>query len=69
MRKVDGHLRLDGEAPMVAHLLPLVIREGPAELRRQCPDSPDKGLPYRGRMLGLQRDQQGKPCGAFDESP
>ena len=32
MRKVDGHLRLACEAPMVAHLLPLVIREGPTEL-------------------------------------
>ncbi len=67
MRKVDGHLCLAGEASMVAHFLPLVIREGPAELRRQCHDRPDKGLPYCGRMLGLQRDQQGKPRGTFDK--
>ena len=57
MRKVDRHLCLGGKAPMVAHLLSLVIRERPAELRRQGPDSPGKGLPHRGRMLGLQRDQ------------
>jgi len=68
MRKVDRHRCLGGKAPMVAHLLPLVIREGSAELGRQCLDGPDKGLPHRGGMLGLQRDQQGKPRGAFDES-
>ena len=67
MRKVDGHCRLDGNASMVAHFLPLVIREGPAEVRRQSHDRPDKGLPDCGRMLGLQRDQQGKPRGPFDK--
>ena len=61
MRKVDRHLRLAGEASMVTHFLPLVIREGPAELRRQGHDRPGKGLPYCGRMLGLQRDQQSNP--------
>ncbi len=48
---------------------PLVIGEGSAELGRQGPDGPDKGLPHRRCMLGLQRDQQGKPGGAFDERP
>lgn len=69
MRKVDRHLRLAGEAPMVAHLLPLVVGEGSAELGRQGPDGLDKGLSHRGCMLGLQWDHQGKPRGAFDESP
>ena len=69
MCKVDRHFRLGGKAPMVAHLLPLVIREGPAELRWQGPDGPDKGPPHGGRMLGRERDQQGKPRRAFDERP
>jgi hypothetical protein len=67
MRKVDRHLCLGGKAPMIAHLLSLVIREGPAELGRQGPDGPDKGLPHRGCMLGLEWDQQSKPRCAFDE--
>ena len=61
MCNVDRHLRLVGEASMVAHFLPLVISEGPAELRRQGHDCPDKGLSYCGRMIGLQRRQQGNP--------
>ena len=69
MGKVDPHLRLLCEEPMLPHLLALVVGEGAAELGWQPPHFTDEGPPHGGRVLGLQRDQQGKPRGAFDQRP
>ena len=62
MRKIDPHLRLLGEEAVLTHFGSLVVREGAAELSRQGPQFAREGLPHRGRVLGLQRHQHGKPC-------
>ena len=67
MGEVDLHLGLFGEQPMFPHLLPLVVREGAAELGRQRPDFPREGPPHRGCVFGRQGDQQCKSGGAFHQ--
>lgn len=69
MGKVDPHLGLFGEQPMLPHLLPLVVGEGAAELSGQRPHFPDEGPPHGGRVFGRQGDQQRKPGSAFHQRP
>jgi hypothetical protein len=65
MGKVDVHLRLLGEEPVLAHFLPLVVGEGAAELSGQRPPFAGKGPPHGHRVLRLQRHQHREPGGAF----
>ena len=62
MRKIDPHLGLFREEAVLAHFRHLVVRERAAELGRQRPQFAREGLPHRGRILGFQRHQHGKPC-------
>ena len=61
MGKVDPHLRLLREEPMLPHLLALAVREGAAELGGQRPHFTGEGPPHGGRILGLQWHRQRKP--------
>lgn len=65
MSKIHLHLRLVLEVPMLPHLLTLVAHEGAAQLSGQRVDFSCEGPPHGGRILGLQRDQERKPGGAF----
>ena len=67
--KVDPHLRLLREQPMLPHRLTLVVREGAAELGGQRPHFPGEGPPHSGRVLRRQRHQQRKPDGPFHQRP
>ena len=69
MGKIDPHLGLLGEEAMLTHFGSLVVGEGATKLSRQRPQFAREGLPHRGRVLGLQRHQQGKPRGPLHQGP
>lgn len=67
--KVDPHLRLLREEPMLPHLLALIVREGAAQLSRQRADFIGKGSPHGRRILHRQRHHQCKPGRALHRRP
>lgn|SRR5215469_1353205 len=67
VNKVDLHLRLRGEEPVLAHVLYLVIRKAAPELRGQRPHFAGKGPTSSHGVFGLQRYQQSKPRGPLHQ--
>lgn len=67
MRKVNLHLRLLREEPVLTHFWALIIGERAAELRRQRAQLPREGPPDGQRVLGFQRHEQRKPRGPFHQ--